>query len=438
MSVLANHQLRPAASSRAPTRRRAPAPRVATVAHASSKESSDDDTSKTTHRENAVGALVAGVAAASVALTAVPNVALAKAKPVTETPGASSTTELNAAALYDKVSAANQAKVATPSDDAEPAVNQAGNASGPKKTTRTFDSFADFKAELAEDMVTAPSTKKEPKKPTQKSFDATQASTKKESFATKLAADAQKRAEDDAKYAALRAEYEAKMDRIRAERRLEEKARVAQQNAEVRAKKEAAKAKSDEVAAKNAAREAAFRAEQDAKLAAKTAAQAKEQKKNAAGDKKRAAASEKKAKEAAKKKAESSAAAKKAKLLKARKELVPGVNAPAPRAPEKVPLAPRLETTKPRDVPAKEPVAKTNPLLPEVQLAKKAPAEKSASKKAPSQPASSSKKASAKASQSKKMPAPKKKKKSSDSSPLTPLVYLGLFYLAYAFITDDE
>ena len=436
MSVLANHQLRPAASSRAPTRRRAPAPRVATVAHASSKESSDDDTSKT-HRENAVGALVAGVAAASVALTAVPNVALAKAKPVTETPGASSTTELNAAALYDKVSAANQAKVATPSNDAEP--NQAVVASsGPKKATRAFDSFADFKAELAEDMVTAPSTKKEPKKPTQKSFDATQASTKKESFATKLAADAQKRAEDDAKYAALRAEYEAKMDRIRAERRLEEKARVAQQNAEVRAKKEAAKAKSDEVAAKNAAREAAFRAEQDAKLAAKTAAQAKEQKKNAAGDKKRAAASEKKAKEAAKKKAESSAAAKKAKLLKARKELVPGVNAPAPRAPEKVPLAPRLETTKPRDVPAKEPVAKTNPLLPEVQLAKKAPAEKSASKKAPSQPASSSKKASAKASQSKKMPAPKKKKKSSDSSPLTPLVYLGLFYLAYAFVTDDE
>ena len=37
------------------------------------------------------------------------------------------------------------------------------------------------------------------------------------------------------------------MDRIRAERRLEEKARVAAQNAEVRAKKEAAKAKSDAV-----------------------------------------------------------------------------------------------------------------------------------------------------------------------------------------------
>ena len=69
------------------------------------------------------------------------------------------------------------------------------------------------------------------------------------------------------------------------------------------------------------------------------------------------------------------------------------MNAPAPRAPEKVPLAPRLETTKPRDVPAKEPVAKTNPLLPEVQLAKKAPAEKS--EKAPSKKASSSKKASA-------------------------------------------
>lgn len=37
------------------------------------------------------------------------------------------------------------------------------------------------------------------------------------------------------------------MDRIRAERRLEEKARVAAQNAEVRAKKDAAKAKSDAV-----------------------------------------------------------------------------------------------------------------------------------------------------------------------------------------------
>ena len=112
------------------------------------------------------------------------------------------------------------------------------------------------------------------------------------------------------------------------------------------------------------------------------------------------------------------------------------MNAPAPRAPEKVPLAPRLETTKPRDVPAKAPVQKTNPLLPEVQLAKKAaPAEKSektASKKA----TSSSKKASSKKAPSKK--APKKKKKNSDSSPLTPLVYLGLFYLAYAFVTDDE
>ena len=112
------------------------------------------------------------------------------------------------------------------------------------------------------------------------------------------------------------------------------------------------------------------------------------------------------------------------------------MNAPAPRAPEKVPLAPRLKTTKPRDVPAKAPVQKTNPLLPEVQLAKKAaPAEKSektASKKA----TSSSKKASSKKAPSKK--APKKKKKNSDSSPLTPLVYLGLFYLAYAFVTDDE
>ena len=318
MSVLANHQLRPAASSRAPTRRNARnAPRVATVARVSSKQSSpdDDDASKTHHRQNAaVGALIAGVAAASVALTAVPDVALAKAKPATETPGASAATELNAAALYDKVSAANQAKVATPpSVDAEP--NQAVVASsGPKKATRAFDSLADFKAELAEDMVTTPSTAKEPKKPTQKTFDASSASTQKETFAAKLDSSARKRAEDDAKYAALRAEYEAKMDRIRAERRLQEKARVAAQNAEVRAKKDAAKAKSDEVALKNAAREAAFRAEQDAKAAAKAAAQAKEQKKNAASDKKAAAASEKKAREAAKKKAEASAAAKKAKV----------------------------------------------------------------------------------------------------------------------------
>ena len=104
---------------------------------------------------------------------------------------------------------------------------------------------------------------------------------------------------------------------------------------------------------------------------------------------------------------------------------MPGVNAPAPR----------LETTKPRDVPAKAPVRKTNPLLPEVQLAKKAPAEKS--EKTASKKATSSSK---KASQSKKAPSKKapKKKKSSDSSPLTPLVYLGLFYLAYAFVTDDE
>ena len=112
------------------------------------------------------------------------------------------------------------------------------------------------------------------------------------------------------------------------------------------------------------------------------------------------------------------------------------MNAPAPRAPEKVPLAPRLETTKPRDVPAKAPVRKTNPLLPEVQLAKKAaPAEKS--EKTASKKATSSSK---KASQSKKAPSKKapKKKKNSDSSPLTPLVYLGLFYLAYAFVTDDE
>ena len=149
------------------------------------------------------------------------------------------------------------------------------------------------------------------------------------------------------------------MDRIRAERRLEEKARVARQNAEVRAKKDAAKAKSDEVAAKNAAREAAFRAEQDAKAAAKAAAQAKEQKKNAASDKKKPPPRRRRRERRRRRRLRRGG--EKGQAAQGEKELVPGVNAPAPRAPEKVPLAPRLETTKPRDVPAKAPVAKDQP-----------------------------------------------------------------------------
>ena len=44
----------------------------------------------------------------------------------------------------------------------------------------------------------------------------------------------------------------------------------------------------------------------------------------------------------------------------------------------------------------------------------------------------------AKKSQGAKKSSPKKRGKKSESSPLTPLVYLGLFYLAYSFITDDE
>ena len=188
-----------------------------------------------------VGTLIAGI----VALTAVgpTDAALAKAKaPATAT---EPSTELNAAALYDKVSASNQAKVAPPGNDPSPVSLTAPTDAAPKKTAqKSFDSFADFKAELAEDMVSAP---KKEKKPTQKSFDSDAIVAQKESFASSVSSSAQKKAEDEAKYAALRSEYEAKMDRIRAERRLEEKARVAAQNAEVRAKKDAAKAKSDAV-----------------------------------------------------------------------------------------------------------------------------------------------------------------------------------------------
>ena len=218
-------------------------------------------------------------------------------------------------------------------------------------------------------------------------------------------------------------------------------------------------------------------------MAAKTATQDKALKKTVAVDKKKAAAAEKKAKEAAKKKAAASAKAKKAKLLKAGKERVPGVNAPAPKAPTKVrvkpespypinyqlrkyhrntaridtnrsplirnlidqvPLAPKLETTKPKEVGPKPAVEKTNPLLPEVQLAKKGEVAKSTEKTSSKKSSKSSakpapaKKSQAKKSQGAKKSSPKKRGKKSESSPLTPLVYLGLFYLAYSFITDDE
>jgi hypothetical protein len=163
---------------------------------------------------------------------------------------------------------------------------------------------------------------------------------------------------------------------------------------------------------------------------------------------------------------------------------VPGVNAPAPKAPTKVrvnllvtqinhqlrkyhrntaridtnrpplvrnlidqvPLAPKLETTKPKEIGPKPAVEKTNPLLPEVQLAKKGSevaksTEKTSSKKSSkssAKPAPVKKSQAAKKSQGAKKSSPKKRGKKSESSPLAPLVYLGLFYLAYSFITDDE
>ena len=126
---------------------------------------------------------------------------------------------------------------------------------------------------------------------------------------------------------------------------------------------------------------------------------------------------------------------------------MPGVNAPAPKAPTKVPLAPKLETTKPKEVGPKPAVEKTNPLLPEVQLAKKGSevaksTEKTSSKKSSKSSANKAapvkKSQAAKKSQGAKKSSPKKRGKKSESSPLTPLVYLGLFYLAYSFITDDE
>ena len=163
---------------------------------------------------------------------------------------------------------------------------------------------------------------------------------------------------------------------------------------------------------------------------------------------------------------------------------MPGVNAPAPKAPTKVrvnllvtqinhqlrkyhrntaridtnrpplvrnlidqvPLAPKLETTKPKEVGPKPAVEKTNPLLPEVQLAKKGEVAKSTEKTSSKKSSKSSankaapvkKSQAAKKSQGAKKSSPKKRGKKSESSPLTPLVYLGLFYLAYSFITDDE
>ena len=160
---------------------------------------------------------------------------------------------------------------------------------------------------------------------------------------------------------------------------------------------------------------------------------------------------------------------------------MPGVNAPAPKAPTKVrvkpespypinyqlrkyhrntaridtnrsplirnlidqvPLAPKLETTKPKELGPKPAVEKTNPLLPEVQLAKKGSEVAKSSAKKSSNSANKAapvkKSQGAKTSQGAKKSSPKKRGKKSESSPLTPLVYLGLFYLAYSFITDDE
>ena len=108
---------------------------------------------------------------------------------------------------------------------------------------------------------------------------------------------------------------------------------------------------------------------------------------------------------------------------------------------DQVPLAPKLETTKPKEVGPKPAVEKTNPLLPEVQLAKKGEVTKSYAKKSSNsanKPAPVKKASVSKKSQGAKKSSPKKRGKKSESSPLTPLVYLGLFYLAYSFITDDE
>ena len=185
MSVLASHhQLRltrpgivgPRAGNRATARRAVTAP--ACKASSQNQNANEEDQSRA---NPVVGTLIAGI----VALTAVGRTDAALAK--TKAPATTATepsTELNAAALYDKVSASNQAKVATPANDPSPVSLTAPTDAAPKKTAqKSFDSFADFKAELAEDMVSAP---KKEKKPTQKSFDSEAIVAKKESFAVSL------------------------------------------------------------------------------------------------------------------------------------------------------------------------------------------------------------------------------------------------------------
>ena len=184
MSVLASHhQLRltrpvivgPRAGNRATARRAVTAP--ACKASSSPNDANEDHPTA----NKVVGTLIAGI----VALTAVgpTDAALAKTKAAPAT-AAEPSTELNAAALYDKVSASNQAKVAPPGNDPSPVSLTAPTDAAPKKTAqKSFDSFADFKAELAEDMVSAP---KKEKKPTQKSFDSDAIVAKKESFAVSL------------------------------------------------------------------------------------------------------------------------------------------------------------------------------------------------------------------------------------------------------------
>ena len=186
MSVLASHhQLRltrpgivgPRAGNRATARRAVTVPACKASSSPNQNANEEDHSSA----NPVVGTLIAGI----VALTAVgpTDAALAKAKaaPATAT---EPSTELNAAALYDKVSASNQAKVAPPANDPSPVSLTAPTDAAPKKTAqKSFDSFADFKAELAEDMVSAP---KKEKKPTQKSFDSEAIVAKKESFAVSL------------------------------------------------------------------------------------------------------------------------------------------------------------------------------------------------------------------------------------------------------------
>lgn len=116
MSVLtSHHQLRltrpgivgPRAGNRATARRAVTVPACKASSSPNQNANEEDHSSA----NPVVGTLIAGI----VALTAVgpTDAALAKAKaaPATAT---EPSTELNAAALYDKVSASNQAKVAPP------------------------------------------------------------------------------------------------------------------------------------------------------------------------------------------------------------------------------------------------------------------------------------------------------------------------------------